>query len=220
MNLSCRIIWSSSGSQLLKVLFACAGIVVSVIWIFSSSRSHPIQLPLNEQEYIGERVATETARLLNGSGAVVVVGPDLKLHYDLLMEAQVKGFLGAVKKQGKISILASEQLHLTPQQRATGLDAAMYFDLLARYPTANGIVSFIGVGQFARGDLQQVPKQRPILVSVSLNTFPPRQLFQEDIVQLAIGPRVDQPESGGKPKSVSEWFTRNFLLSTADSPPD
>ena len=220
MNQLRRIIWSSSASQSVKALVACAAIAVSAIWMFSSFRARPVQLPVTDQEFIGERAATETARLLSGGGAVVVVGPDMNLHYDLLMEAQVKGFQKTVKKQGKISILASEQLHLTPRQRATGLTAEMYFDLLAKYPSANGIVSFIGVGEFANSDLQRVPTQRPMLVSVSLNAFPPRRLFQSEIVQLAIGPRPDQSAPGGKPKSQAEWFEQNYRVATADNLPE
>jgi hypothetical protein len=210
----------ATGAQRVKVGLACAVIVLASIWIFIMLRKPSTKLSFDKQEYIGQVAAKETARLMNGQGQIVIVTPDLARHYDLLVEAQVKGFRRTVTRSRGVNLLATEQINLTPHQRANGLSPELYFALLDKYPSADAIVSFIGVGPFTSDDLRDVPARKPVLVSVSLNAFPPHELFQAGVVQVAIGPRFDRPAASGEPKTQQEWFERNYQIVAVDSQPE
>jgi len=148
---------------------------------------------------LGETIAHECGTLLNGHGEVVVlceVGGKFK---NRVSEARMEGFKRGLGKFAGIKIAAveapSESERMAPGFME-GVSEKFFLQAAAAHPSANLIVSFLGVPVFAQTgepiDVTKLPKV------VALNLSPVgrwKELVEQDVVSAVVVPRYDQKRS-------------------------
>jgi len=161
---------------------------------------------------VGRIVAGETARLLDKTGQIVVVGFDYRGKPEQVV-TETDAFLQEIKKQG-ITVAGTElQDPVALKQGEKMLPGDTYLALLQKYPSVDAIVSFVGPPQLSDAQMAELGPKVPKCVAVSLYSFAGRRLFHDRIIQVAVLPRF-QPLGPNvpEPKSDQEWFDQNFQV--------
>ncbi len=162
--------------------------------------------------FIGQKVADETARLLNNSGRIVVIGFDYKGQPDQVV-TETDAFLKAIKKRG-IAVAGVElQDPVALAQGQKFLPGDIYLSLVKKYPSVDAFVSFVGPPQLSRNQVAELGSKMPKCVAVSLFSFAGKRLFRDGVIQVAMLPRFEPlGPNVPPPKSDAEWFDQNFQI--------
>lgn len=162
--------------------------------------------------FIGQKVADETARLLNYKGRIVVISFDYKGQPDQVV-TETDAFLREIQKRG-ITVAGVElQDPVALAQGQKFLPGDIYLALVKKYPSVDAFVSFVGPPQLTRSQTAELAPKMPRCVAVSLFSFAGRRLFQDGIIQMAMLPRFEPlGPNVPPPKSDAEWFDHNFQI--------
>jgi hypothetical protein len=209
---------AASRKQMLVALGAIVVITSSGFLVFRTLTRPEFNHKL--QAAIGQVMAEETTRLLNGKGRVVVVTLDFKQFPAL--EAQFKAFKKGLRGNskitvGKIVVISSEKKRQGGP--GIGLSDADYLKLLETDANADIFVSFVGTPD---PDDERVDKLKgqpvPKMVALTRARKDLKKLFRREVVQAAVVPRFEFPAPGSHdPSTPREWFDLSCQLLRPES---
>ncbi len=188
---------------------------------------------LESFEVLGEVTAQETAKLIGGSGQLVIVVSDLGGDQNQVQEAQVNGFLKGLKAKKGITVAATERIDLLPPQSGNKPGKLRFFEpnslksqnsepgqlgqIANNYAQAKAVVAFTVLPPLNGADITALKRRGAKLVVVSEYRETYKTLFSEQVLHLAIVPRWEPlPETGKKPQTSRDWFDRSYTVITPE----
>ena len=209
------------------VLVAIIG-VVATLWFKRGSTSN-----LKQFEALGEVAAQETAKLIGGSGEIVLIVPDFGESKNQTQDAQMSSFLNELKRQKGVTIAGVEKVNLAPPQSSTKPGKLRFFEpttggpplsqpgqlsqLVNTYAQAKAIVAFMDLPPLGDADIPTLKDRGTKLVVVSDYKDGYKALLQAEVLHLAIVPRWEPlPETGKKPRTMKDWFDRSYTVITPE----
>jgi hypothetical protein len=201
----------------LMPLLAILVIAGAVAWIFRS-QSGPQKFDLDPYRALGVGMAEETSKLLGNQGAVVVICPDLNEFKNVALEGQLQSFQNTLQKNKAMPIAATVNFKLSAMERmATGgaVPRDQFLQVLQSHPKVGAVVLFCAFPPLASEDYAAL-KKSGIKVVVASGYLPGyRKLLEAQVIHVAIIPQFEPPAPTGQPpKSLREWFERDFLVIT------
>ncbi len=208
----------------LVTVVAVLAIVASLTWIYMTQcQSNTPKVNLNPFLAVGQVMAEETAKLLDNKGEVVIVAMDTKKMKIPHVEAQLKTFNDTLKKQGGVTVMATESLSaeaLGMVGPEMGLSSDNFFKVLEKYPNASAIVSFVGAPMLKDDEIARLPANTPKIVAFSAMGMGLKKLFEENVIQVAIVPNFEaKPGPQKKPETLREWFDQYYKVVTKEAAP-
>ena len=209
----------SSGSLKQRWLAAAAVVAIAAsgfcIYCTQSSSSE-LNTPLHRA--VGEMLAEATARLVGSRGSVVVVTVDSRSIPEL--KIQIAAFEKRLKQLGNITVQETVKLDPgdNPKYRAgAGLSAKHFLKIVRKHASVDALVSFIGAPSLTDSEIAQI-KSMPKFIAETHSPEKLTNLFQKNILQLAVVPRYEFPAPGPrKPRSSQEWFDHCFQIVSSKS---
>ena len=175
--------------------------------------SRPAKTNPKPFEAMSEVLAREALKLVPGKGRVVVVAFDPgadKMRREA-WKMQWESFQRAIKKPGATVTVTVDVLTAHGDDRfgpSVMLTAAQFFQLFAKHPQADVIVSFVGLPVFQAEDFARVPEKTAKFVGFGAATGPAQRLLDEHVVDVIVTARTAQ-----------DWDKGNFEAVTADAAP-
>jgi hypothetical protein len=198
--------------QRLVILFCFALIVLGglKIWLYSRHRPQAVRAARAEardevHRRIGALAADEAAKLLGGSGQVVVVTLGTEQWPIRPAKAEVDGFLKSIRRNK--GVVVHGFVNIDPSfvmGSVFGFPAAGLSQAMNENPQADLIVSFAGCPRLTAEETAQLPAQRPKILAVEGLGLPglAEHGLANGLVQMAIvGDRVMTARS---PKKANE----------------
>ena len=192
----------------------------AVAWLYFNLRTDAI----DPRPYaaLGESAASETAKLLNDAGQVVLVDGDYGIYKVLAptTEAEVEAFKQRLRKS-HLKISAIERVSIAPPSLArTGIfmQPGQLASLTARYPDVDAIVLFVGLA--GPGDLERaVPRNSKTKLILIANHEPYyKALLEKRAIQMAIVPRLGAANEAGEDiGSGQKWFEGHYQVATPEN---
>lgn len=168
------------------------------------------------EELVGKVMAEETARLLGGAGAVVVITTDLER--DALVKSQTQAFLKTLRKAGTISVAAVETLgaaDLSRKGTQMGISPSAFLKVLGAHGEAAAVVSFAGLPRLDESQLNKWSRKAPKFLAVSRTRRELFELLNHHVAQVVIVPRFKFPAPVVEnPRSLREKFDLYFQVVT------
>lgn len=210
---------SSDTRTRVTVLILMAVIALSAASMFRTGITPRYKPDLMPFKALGTVAAEETARLVGGTGQIVVWRWGANRLLDVYSKAQWELFTRTLKEHPGISILAVED-------DAPGPDAIMdaelrmpterFLALLKQYRTADALVVF-GISPLLRNDdFARLETKHPKIL-VCNGGMPLQRDFMKGLLHAAIIPRSQPDTATSKPRNPREWFDRNFMVVTLDN---
>ena len=202
---------SENRKQLVLAIGSLVVIIASSCWLASSFLRPKFNTKLHQG--IGEVMAEETAKLLNGKGKVVVIIQDPKAAP--VLQAQLKAFQRMI---GRKDILLADTVVVRAAQRklgpGMGLSVDQFLTVLEKHRQADAIVSFIGTPAPADPKIVALGKiEGPKIIAETRNRSNLKPLFRNQLLHAAIVPRFDFPAPGSKnPSTPREWFDLSYQV--------
>ena len=202
-------------------------ILVGLIFIFATQCERGFRPKLDEvgtqlSTVVAQVTAEETAKLLDHKGEIVLVVMDIK-QPGSVFEAQTKAFQEALKKQGGITVVATETVPFG--QKGMAVPADVFFKILEKHPNASAIVSFAGLPVLKDEDVSNLGQNLPRLVAFSSGGMGVKKLFEQQIARVVIMPRIqgvehdETPVPKKKSETDREWFERYYQVVTPETAP-
>jgi len=161
-------------------------------------------------------LAEQTAELLDHKGNIVVITIDSGQFPEL--RVQLAAFEKTLKSSGAISIQHIEDVAAKDPKYGIGrgLSAARLLKTVAKYPTADAIVSFIGVPNFTSAEADEFSKAHPKFIAEVRSQERMLRLLDKGVLQVAVVSRFTFPAPGDSkhPHKPREWFDRYFQVVT------
>jgi len=192
-------------------------LVVCVSWIYLYRTLDSNRIDLDPSEALGSGAARETARFLQNSGRIVLVGASFGEFKILapLTEAQIKAFKKAAGKSG-LKIVAVEKVSIVPPSMGRSgifMQAGQLLDLLSRHADVDAVVLFVGPA--SEDSINRIARRRgkPKLVLVANYEPQYKKLLQSDVIQLAFVPRYEDTNQASR-RGSTDSFERDYLVVT------
>jgi len=205
-------------------VFSILAICISFIIIFRTYYEPTPKVPLEPFMAIGQVIAEETAKLLGNKGKVVLIVMEIGNYPMPTAKAQLKSFTETLKKQGGITVAATESVPMNQMIMGgpeMGLPADVFLKVLQQHTDADAIVSFVGAPHLNDDQIGGLGDKIPKFVAVTnLGMMGPglKKLFEEQVIQLAIVPRFDPaPPNTKKPVTLREFFDQSYKVITAEN---
>jgi hypothetical protein len=149
-----------------------------------------------------------------GVAGVVVVAADPQADPTSPAANELAGFLAATNQFGKLTVVATTVL--TGGKESLVMNGPQFLQLVKQHAAVDAIVSLVGAPELSTAEIQALPADRPAVVAVSGLTFRLglKPLFQADVVQVAIVPRMGKPPTGPRPQTPREWYEYSFQVIT------
>lgn len=172
-------------------------------------------------ECVGERLAAETAKLLNNQGQVVVLSMAENTKFkSVVAEAQMRGFRRGLANYSGITI----QAVVGPDQAQMmeffeGVSEKFLLKVLEEHPKADAIVSFMGIPVSAKEGSKLDQSKVPRFVGLNLSAMGQwRDLVKTGVVSAVVLPRYDvRWDQLPKQGSCTELFDSRYLIVTRDN---
>jgi hypothetical protein len=196
-------------------------IVASLTFIIMSQCSQTPEVNMKPFLAAGQVMAEETSKLIGNNGQVVVIILDTKKIKTPAIEAQVKTFADALKKQGGVTIKATEYVSIEALEMGgpeMGLPSNIYMKVITKYPDIAAIVSFVGTPNLSEQDLASLPEKIPKLVAFSAMPMGLKKLFDDRIIDIVIVPRFDlSPDGQKKLVTLRDYFDQQYKVITPEN---
>ena len=144
---------------------------------------------------LGEVLAGEALRLLDGDGRLIVITRDVGSFTLPATTAQMDSFLGAIKAAGKSP--SSIRFIKVDPLRIVAIPAGEFFDILRQGKENDVIVSFLGPPMLDEVQVAKLGTKRPKIVALCSGTMPARfdlkKAFTQQLLHVAIVSRPDAP---------------------------
>lgn len=168
---------------------------------------------------MGQMAAEETARLVNNHGRIALLTGKGGNPGDPLKGPVMRAFRNALPY--RVSIVPSTDAD-QPAVGLTGVSVEEFVDFINKHSDVDAIVSFVGVPSLSDAQVHALPTPRPKMACFYASV-PPRSLFLNDILQLAIIPNLGNRSEDAQHQTGAAWFNTQFVVVTAknaDSLPD
>jgi hypothetical protein len=163
----------------------------------------------------GETLAGEALKLLEGNARLIVITRDLQSFKVPAAEAQLRGFLGALRDAGKAPA-AVRSIKVDPL-RVVEVPPGEFFDLIRLGKEDDVIVSFLGPPALADEQVAKLGAKRPRILALCSGGLPARvdlkTTFAQQLLHLAVVSRPDAPAQAG-PGSERGAFEQMFKVIT------
>ena len=179
----------------LVVIFACA---ISIYHTTCSGGPKPSKLPIYEA---GQMVADETLKLIGRKGNVVVIAMD-----NSYSKPQLKAFRQTIEKQPGAEVTAVEYVaagELAKGAMGSALSSETFLRLIQKHRNAAAIVSLVGPPVLSDQEIDKLDAKIPKVVVFAPMGFGIRKLLEEQVVQVAIIPRITPPMAPVTPGNTS-----------------
>ena len=204
----------------LVILGCVIAIFVSIGFIIKTScRSQPAYSP-SVDRCVGERMAAEVGKLLDGQGDVVVLSMAGNKFRKGVADAQIDGLTRGFKPYSGIKI----QVVVSPEEGEMGrffdgVSEQFFLEAVNDHPNARAIVSFMGLPILAREGSQIDPAKLPKVVALNLSAMGQWQdLVKAGVVSAVILPRYDvQWDKLPKKGDCHALFDARYLVVTKDN---
>jgi len=211
---------NSQTKNLLLVSLLCAVIAASAVWIYRSRQVEEYEPRLQVQNLIGEALAAETIKALDGKGSVVIVtleegeSSELDTHAEVFEEALKKTSIKIVRTY---SVSGDKSSKYGP---GSGMSGRRFAKVVEKYPNVDAIISFVGVPDPDDDEMKEL-KDKPLPKFLAFTRSPKhlQELLDKKWIQAAVSTRFQFPAPGPeKPKTPQQWFDKNFQIVRLDTP--
>lgn len=165
---------------------------------------------------VGTVMAEETARILNGSGKIVILTIDHAQAPEL--EVQIAAFKKRLASFPKISIDKVRVLETEGQKKyraGAGLSGRRFVRTMKKDSHADAIVSFVGAPELTEAEVAELGKPVKFVAEVRV-AEKLKPLFEKKLIDVAIVSRFEFPAPGNKkPRTSREWFDNRFQIISA-----
>lgn len=218
-----------SNRTLVAGLILVALVVGTVIYFKRGSSG----TTLKPNEALGVVAAQQTAKLLGGSGQIIIVEPDFGGAVVPVYDVEMTSFKKELQKEG-VQVAATEKIQLAAPQAPNKPRTVKFFEpvankpaaaepgqlgqLVSSNPQAKAVVYFVDLPNFNEADIAALKQSGAKVIAVS-NWHPEyKELFQNQILQLAMVPRWEPfPGAGKKPHTMQDWFEHSYAMVTPDN---
>jgi hypothetical protein len=165
---------------------------------------------------VGTIMAEETARILDGSGKIVLLTIDESQAPEL--KVQIQSFKKRLAGFPKISIEKVRVLETEGQKKyraGAGLSGRRFVRIVKKDSHADAVVSFVGVPELTEAEVAEIGKPVKFIAEVrAAEKLKP--LFDKKLIDVAVVSRFEFPAPGTKkPKTSREWFDNRFQVISA-----
>lgn len=203
-----------------------AALLVALIFLgagatwFQLNRSPRINL--DPYQALGEISGEEVSNLLHHHGRIVLVRDDPDGGKDPVLEAQLAAFRSSLKRKGKVSIDAVENVKLDPFTRmGTGgaVPGNMLMAIRARHADSQALVLFMPFPSLPNADVASLRDSKTRMIVISALAPGYREMLRSRAIDLAILPRPTTAQEGvaKPPGSTRERFDQEYQIVTPDN---
>jgi hypothetical protein len=201
-----------------RAINAIAAVITVAAWagLYLVLHPRPPGVDYRPHAAVGEVLAAEAVELAEPGARLIVIARDPTPYRVPASDAQLNGFLNALKKSGR-SVDGIRKVKLDPL-RLVAVPPGDFFDQIRLGRNNDVIVSFLGPPVLDNQQLAKLATKRPKILAVCSGAMPGqvdlRRLFHQQLLTAAVISRADAPTqaaSGGR-RSV---FDRMFRLVTA-----
>jgi hypothetical protein len=198
--------------------FAGIGLILGGMFIlYFSLRVPPPMFDARPQEALGQVLAEEAAKMLGSVGRVTLITLDPSAFNNPAIQFQVSGFERAAK-QLKMAIAATNFIKLDPL-RLMRVPAGDFLEIMRKLPEGDVVVSLLGPPLLNSAQMARLGEKRPRILAVCSGPMPQQvnlpQLFDQDLLHLAVISRVVPLPSGAAPENPREMFNQRYRIITS-----
>ena len=197
-----------------KIVVSIALIVVSVVLIVRWINPTPLDARALPSSGLGQVVAEEAIRVLEGKGKVVVVYLPVE---SIESRAKMEGFISTIEASENVRVSAREILKPEDVQSMGRLTFEHFLRIVKNHSDADAIVMFRGVTPFHAAKVKKLGDPLPKLIVAGWN---PRHIhagFDAGVIHAGISAREFRTLPTDDPKTPLEWFDRYYEVSTFDA---
>lgn len=176
--------------------WVASAIIASVAaWLYLFLFPTPPAIDTRPHAGIGEVLAGEALRILDGNARLIVITRDLESFKLPAATAQLESLLGAIKVAGKTPA-AIRYIKVDPL-RVVGVPPGEFFDILRQGKENDVIVSFLGPPMLAEDQISKLGAKRSRVLALCTGNMPARidlkKAFDQQLLHAAIVSRPDAP---------------------------
>ncbi len=205
----------SSHTKLVLALVALA--FAALLFWRQSSRPAVNLRPSNA---VGEVLADEVSRLLDGKGRIVLVGRSASRDAVDARSAQITSLQAALKRRGSPQVAATEWLPRPPvgTMDLGGVNPEQLLELIDKNKDASAFVIFAGLPPLSQDLASRLTARSLKLLAVCGYSPTVRRWLEARALSVAVIPRSeDLPPGTPTPKTPRDWFQREFEMITPDN---
>jgi hypothetical protein len=184
---------------------------------------------------LGTVAAQETAKLVGGSGQLVIIVPETGGIPNLDLDTALEAFKTELKKTPGLTIATTETVNMTPPQTPKKSKNLKFYEptallpsapppagqlgqLLSGSPEVKAIVCFSDLPPLNDADRAALQQQGAKVIVVSNWRPEYKALLKSKVVQLAIVPWGEPiNDAGKKPRTLKDWFDRSYVAVTPET---
>jgi hypothetical protein len=200
----------------LVVALALVGLAGFLVWRQAANS----KINFKPSAAVGEVLADEASRLLEGNGQVVLIARAPDPNEPDANSERVAAFQAALKHRKSPRLAAVEWLARPPrgQMDMGGVAEEQLVELADKHPTANAFVIFAGLPPLSARGIEKITGRSLKLMAVCGYGANLKRLLQAQVVSVAVVPRFDDlPPGTPAPKTARDWFEREFELLTPET---
>lgn len=196
------------------VSFIALLVIAGSGWITWKRHASTPDFPVPLHQAIGDTLAVELMRAVNGTGEVLVI--TLDDSDSAILATQLGALRQALDRSRRLRI--GKQVAIDPGKRTgyqpgAGLSVGKLSREIEKFPEAVAVVSLVGLPAIEDSDLKALGSRRPPLFGVCRDRRKLESLARHHWVHTAIVPRFEFPApESGTPHLPQEWFDRQFQL--------
>lgn len=202
-------------TNLAKIIGAALVILLSIFWIFHSTR--PPKGSASNHEYAGAALARELAKHCGERGGkFLVVGFAGERR---TLNQQIDGFLGEMKAHANFEDVGREDIDPAAagdSMMEGAVPPAAFAGCLRSHANADIIVSFVGLPDLRDERIASAIRTGKKLVVINARSPDLRELIEKGIVYMAIVTKsVNMADFTKSPSEPAAWFDRFFEIVAA-----
>lgn len=194
---------------------AAAAIAAAGVWLYLSLCPAPPVIDARPHTGLGEALAAEALKLLEGEGRLIVITRDVESFKLPATTAQLESFLGAIKSAGKTPA-AVRSIKVDPL-RIVGVPPGEFFDVLRQGREKDVIVSFLGPPVLTDEQIMKLGTKHPKVIALCSGPIPARvdlkKSFEQQILHVAVVSHPDAPAQAA-PGNAHSAFEQIFKVIT------
>lgn len=198
-------------------------IAASFLGVFRTCGSKPHDIRIDLIKALRLIAAEKTAAFLEYEGSIVLVLPDVphQIYYDAIDEELV-----APCEESGISVIGTEKIALSwgsapggSSGGSVGLTGARVFEIAARHPDADAVLSLVGIPEFTDSEFRRAAESLPpLIVSRDARMGPDLEdLIRSGIVAMAIVPKKSLLSTKAEGQDARELFDEYFRIVTREN---
>ena len=197
------------------IVVATVAVGTAVIFVYYALAGRSPKVNLDTYTVLGTVTAEESARLAGNKGQVLMMIPDTGPNKNPSVEAEVKAFEQALKKQKGMSTVAErvEATAMTMMATGGGVPVEQFFKGLEKHKGVAVLALFFAFPDLGDAELEIFKKYgvKTIVVSSPRSNY--KRFLDQGAIQLVISPRQDTPPATTQPpRTIRERFDQDFVI--------